>query len=73
MKKVINKTINLDLVGVNGNVFVIMGVFQQQAKREGWTQQEINAVLTEAESRDYNHLLATIANHCEPKDEGYDD
>lgn len=72
MKKVIEKTVNLDLVGVNGNAFMIMGVFQQQAKREGWTQEEIDLVLTEAKSRDYNHLLATIENHCELKDESHD-
>ncbi|REE80690.1 hypothetical protein BX611_2342 [Lutibacter oceani] len=65
MKKVINKTVNLDLVGVNGNAFAIMGVFKRQAKREGWTQEEIDTVLKEAKSGDYDHLLATIVNHCE--------
>jgi len=69
MKKVIDKTVNLDLVGTNGNAFAIMGVFQRQAKREGWTQNEIDAVLKEAKSRDYNYLLATIENHCEAKED----
>ena len=69
MKKVIEKTVNLDLVGVNGNAFMIMGVFQRQAKKEGWTATEIEVVLKEAKSRDYNYLLATIENHCEPKNE----
>lgn len=69
MKKVVNKTVNLDLVGVNGNAFMIMGVFQRQARKEGWSQEEIDAVLKEAKSSDYNHLLATISNHCQPKDE----
>jgi len=69
MKKVIDKTVNLNLVGVNGNAFMIMGVFRRQAKDEGWTQEEIDMVLTEAKNGDYNHLLATIENHCEPKDE----
>lgn len=73
MKKVIDKTVDLDLVGVNGNAFMIMGVFQRQAKREGWTQDEIDAVLKEAKSSDYNHLLSTIENHCEPKNESHDD
>jgi hypothetical protein len=73
MKKVIDKTVNLDLVGVNGNAFMIMGVFQRQARREGWTQNEIDMVLDEAKSGDYNHLLATIENHLEPKDDSYDD
>ena len=73
MKKVIEKTVNLDLVGVNGNAYMIMGVFRRQAKREGWSQEEIELVLTEAKSSDYNYLLATIENHCEPKDENDDD
>ena len=73
MKKVIDKTVNLNLIGVNGNAFRIMGVFQRQAKRESWTQEEIDAVLKEAKSGDYNHLLATIENHCEPIDEDHDD
>lgn len=45
--------------------FMIMGVFQRQARKEGWTQEEIDLVLKEAKSSDYNHLLATISNHCE--------
>lgn len=69
MKKVIKKTVNLDLVGVNGNAFMIMGVFRKQAKKEGWTSEEIEEVMQEAKSGDYIHLLATIENHCEPKDE----
>lgn len=73
MKKVIDKTVNLNLIGVNGNAFMIMGVFQRQAKRESWSQEEINTVLTEVKSGDYNHLLATIENHCEPKNESHDD
>ena len=72
MKRVIDKTVNLDLVGVNGNAFMIMGVFQRQAKKEGWSIQEIEVVLAEAKSGDYNHLLATIEKHCEPKEENHD-
>ena len=69
MKKVIQKTINLDLVDTNGNVFVIMDVFKRQAHKEGWSQNEIDTVLSEAKSGDYKHLLTTLENYCEPKDE----
>ena len=69
MKKVIEKTVSLNLVGVNGNAFMIMGVFKRQAKKEGWTSEEIKQVIDEAKSGDYVHLLATIENHCQPKDE----
>ncbi len=69
MKKLVNKTVNLDLVGTDGNAFAIMGAFKRQAKKEGWSEDEINAVLDEAKSGDYNHLLATIINYCKTKDE----
>lgn len=69
MKKVIDRTVNLDLVGVNGNAFAVMGVFQRKARKEGWSTSEIEMVLAEAKSGDYDHLLATIMNHCEAKDE----
>ena len=69
MKKQVNKTVNLDLVGVNGNAFAVMGVFSRQAKREGWSQEEIDLVLDEAKTGDYDHLLAVISLHCEPLDD----
>jgi hypothetical protein len=69
MKKIIEKTVNLNLIGVNGNAYAIMDVFKRQARKEGWTPEEIEKVLTEAKNTDYVHLLATIENHCEPKDE----
>jgi hypothetical protein len=72
MKRVIEKTVNLNLIGVNGNAFMIMGVFRKQARKEGWSQDEIDTVLTEAKSGDYYYLLATIENHCESKEESYD-
>jgi hypothetical protein len=59
-----NKKINLKLVGLDGNAFSIMGAFRQQARKEGWTKQEIDSVLEEAMSQDYSHLLASIAKHC---------
>lgn len=69
MKRVNDKTVNLDLVGVNGNAFMIMGVFGRQAKKEGWSPDEIDTVMKEAKSGDYDHLLATIQNHCELKND----
>ena len=72
MKRIIEKTVNLDLVGVDGNAFMIMAVFRRQAKKEGWSPEEIEQVMNEAKSGDYVHLLATIENHCEPKDEDHD-
>lgn len=65
-----SKKVILDLVGVDGNAFVILGTFRQYAKKQGWTAEKINAVCDEAKAGDYNHLLATISAHCEaPEDD----
>lgn len=58
-----SETIELDLTEVDGNAFAIMGAFRRQAKKEGWTEAEISAVLDEAMKGDYNHLLQTIIKH----------
>lgn len=65
----VDKTINLDLTTVDANIFYIMGAFRRQARREKWTQEEIDFVLEEAKKHDYNHAIATISDYCEPKDE----
>jgi hypothetical protein len=51
------------LVGVDGNAFAIMGYFQRQARRSGWSEAQIDEVLDGAMSSDYNHLVATIDSH----------
>lgn len=61
----ITKKINLQLVGLDGNAFNLLGKFSQQAKRENWTKKEIDYVISEATSGDYNHLLRTLFSYCE--------
>jgi hypothetical protein len=63
-----DKKVKLNLVGVDGNAFSIMGTFQRQARKEGWDKEEIEAVLKEAMSGDYDHLLCTILDHCDDED-----
>lgn len=58
------KKINFKLAGLDGNAFVLMGAFRDQAEKEGWTEEEINTVIEEAMSSDYRHLLATLIKHC---------
>lgn len=65
----IDKTINLDLLTVDSNAFAIMGRFRDQALREGWTNSEIEEVLKDARSGDYDHLLQVMVRYCEDKDE----
>lgn len=63
---VVDKKVQLQLAGQDGNAFNILGVFSRAAKKEGWTMEEIEKVTNEAMKDDYNHLLATILAHTEP-------
>lgn len=57
------KKVKLELVGLNGNAYSLMGAFQNAARRQGWTKEEIKVVLDDATSSDYDHLLAVLVNH----------
>lgn len=69
MKQVVNKTVNLNLVGVDGNAYAILATFTRQARKEKWSEAEIELVIEEAQSKDYDHLLNTIMNHCQVKED----
>jgi len=60
-----NQKVEMRLVGEDGNAFAILGRFQKAARRAGWTEEAIRAVMDEATSGDYDHLLATILEHVE--------
>ena len=62
------KTVNLQLVGLDGNAFCLMGAFQKQAKKENWTKEEIDIVLKECKSGDYDNLLCVLMDHCNDED-----
>ena len=57
------KKVTLQLVGLDGNAFTILGAFRHQARREGWASEEIEEALKEARSSNYDHLLQTIMNY----------
>lgn len=59
------KTINFDLIGKDGNAFFLLGSWQRQARREGWSNEDINKVVNKATSGDYNNLLSTLSAHCD--------
>lgn len=59
------KKVSLQLVGLDGNAYNLMGTFIRQATLENWTQEEIDEVITECKSSDYDHLLATLIEHTE--------
>ena len=59
------KKVTLTLVGLDGNAFSLLGAFSRAAKRQGWTKEEIEEVMKEAKSGDYDHLLRTLVARCE--------
>ena len=58
-----NVKFDFPMVGEDGNAFMIMGRFQGLAKRNGWSQDDINAVFEEAKSGDYDNLLQTFCKY----------
>ena len=64
-----HKKVTLELVGLDGNALFLMGAFQKQARREGWTSEEIDVVLNKCVSGSYDELLCTLMEYCESPDE----
>ena len=59
------KKISLELEGLDGNAFSLIGAFSKQARREDWNENEIKEVIDECKKGDYDHLLKTLMEHCE--------
>jgi hypothetical protein len=68
-----HRTVNLDLAGRDGNAFFLLAAFAGQARREGWTEEEIEAVTTEAKSSNYDNLLRVLIRHCDPVESEWDE
>lgn len=62
-----NKKLKTDILSteINGNAFVIMAKFREQARKEGWTKEETDFVLDTCVKGDYDNLLQTIMRHTE--------
>lgn len=58
-----------DLVGVDGNAFSVMGYVSNAMRRSGFTSKERNEYLADAQSDDYNHLLAVSVDMVEKVNE----
>lgn len=62
------RKVRMTLVGADGNAFFLMGLFDGNARRQGWPPDAIDAVLRDARSADYAHLVATLTDHIEEPD-----
>ena len=62
------KKVKLNLVGLDGNVMSLMAAFRRQAKKEGWTEEEIKPVIEKCMSGNYDNLLRTLIEVCDDED-----
>ena len=57
--------IKVKLIGTDGNAFALLGKVGQALRENGESKEFIDAFLKEAMSKDYDHLLCTIASVVE--------
>lgn len=67
------KKVNLQLVGLDGNAFFLMGAFRKQAHKEGWDKEDIDRVINGCKAKDYNYLLSVLMEHTQTTDEDWED
>lgn len=65
MSEEITKKVKLELVGLDGDAFSLMGAFKQAARRQGWTPEEIKVVLDKCMSGNYDNLLCILSSYTE--------
>lgn len=57
LKKQENKRPEIDLTGPEGNAFVLMGYAKRFGKDLGMSESEINSLIENMKSSDYEHLV----------------
>lgn len=55
--------VELNLVGLDGNAFNLIGAFKKAAKRQGFFNDWIEEVVALCQSDDYDHLLSVLLEH----------
>lgn len=63
------KKVTMNLVGMDGNAFNLMGQFSIRAKKEGWTVEEIDYVIDQCKSSDYDNLLRVLLRYTQENEE----
>lgn len=63
--KKVDTLVPLTLEGLDGNALNILGQFSHAARSIGTPKDQIDAVMEEAMSGDYNHLLVTIMSNTQ--------
>ncbi len=53
----------IDLTGPEGNAFVLMGYAQRFAKQLGYDEEEVDSLMKEMQSGDYETLINVFESH----------
>jgi|688.fasta_scaffold663191_2 hypothetical protein len=57
------KPVKINLVGIDGNAYLLMGAWTRAARKQERTAEEIKAVIDDCTSGNYGHLLRTLIKH----------
>lgn len=57
--------VKLQLTGMDGNAFSVMGRASAAFKQAGVPKEEIEKIMQEARAGDFDHLLLTITDACD--------
>ncbi len=59
--------IQKSLIGIEGNVFVVLGTVRKGLKKAGATSEQLDAFQTQATADDYDHLLMVAMAFTDPE------
>jgi hypothetical protein len=62
-KDEMNLDVEIDLTGPDGNAFVLMGYAKNWARELEYEKEEIDAMIADMKSSDYEHLLSVLEQH----------
>lgn len=70
-EQLVDKKVKMQMVGMDGNIFMVLGQWQRHAKRQEWTEEEITKVRSAVMQggSGYDGALGLIIEHTEETDE----
>ena len=60
---IVTNLVELELVGLDGNAYSLMGAFSKAARKQKTPKEEIDVVIKECMSGDYDNLLRVLMNN----------
>lgn len=66
--------VKVDLVGKDGNIYVLKGIFRKAAIRQGYSEDEVNALFDEMEKcENYHQAVGLLLENSVSEDEDEDE